>query len=144
MPAALRHLALRCRDMEKSRKFYEEVIGWRFVGYRPSRQGLDLSDGTNNITLIQHPREAERRAAEEGNEFIHFGVIVDDLDAVWQRLHEWATRFPGDSVFSKENVKERNPIDAEERPQVSFKALDPDGNVVDITCSREEWRGVTI
>ena len=65
MPAALRHLALRCRDMEKSRQFYEEVIGWKFVDYRPSRQGLDLSDGTNNITLIQHPREAERRAAEE-------------------------------------------------------------------------------
>ena len=49
--AYLRHLALRCRDMENSRRFYEVVIGWSFVGYRPSRQGLDLTDGVNNITL---------------------------------------------------------------------------------------------
>jgi len=138
MPTLLRHLALRCRDMEKSRKFYEEVIGWRFVGYRPSGQGLDLSDGVNNITLIQHPRESQRVAAEEGSEFIHFGVIVDDLDAVWRRLHEWG------ATFSKENVKERNPIDPAERPPVSFKVLDPDGNVVDITCNQQEWRGVTL
>lgn len=124
--------------MEKSRRFYEEVIGWRFVGYRPSGEGLDLSDGVNNITLIQQPRECERHAAEEGNEFIHFGVIVDDLDAVWQRLHRWG------ATFSKENVKQRNPIDPAERPPVSFKVLDPDGNVVDITCNQEEWRGVTL
>jgi catechol 2,3-dioxygenase-like lactoylglutathione lyase family enzyme len=137
MPTVLRHLALRCRDMEKSRQFYEEIIGWRFVGYRPGGNGLDLSDGVNNITLIQHPREALRQAAEEGSEFIHFGVIVDDLNAVWQRLHQWG------ATFSKENVKERNPIDPALRPPVSFKVLDPDGNVVDITSNPQEWRGVT-
>ena len=29
--ALLRHLAKRCDDMEKSRKFYETVIGLKFV-----------------------------------------------------------------------------------------------------------------
>lgn len=136
----LRHLALRCRDMEKSRQFYEQVIGWKFVDYRPGGQALDLSDGVNNITLIQQPPELveNRPALEEGAEYVHFGVIVDELDAIWQRLHEWG------ATFSKENVKERNPIDPNVLPPQSFKVLDPDGNVVDITCNRDEWRGVKL
>ena len=40
--ARLRHLALRCRDMETSRCFYETVIGWKFVGYRASGEGEGL------------------------------------------------------------------------------------------------------
>jgi hypothetical protein len=92
----------------------------------------------NNITLIQQPEDMVRPELEEGNEYIHFGVIVDDLEAVWQRLHEWG------ALFSRENVKERNPIDPSELPPVSFKVLDPDGNVVDITHNKEEWNGVQV
>lgn len=136
--ALLRHLALRCRDIEESRRFYEQVIGWRFIGYRPRREGLDLTDGVNNITLIQQPATSNRPKLEEGEEYVHFGVIVDDLQAVWLRLHEWG------ATFSKENVKERNPIDPSELPPGSFKVLDPDGNVVDITANRQEWRGVDL
>ncbi|MEX2118706.1 MAG: VOC family protein [Pirellulales bacterium] len=136
--ALLRHLALRCRDMERSRRFYEEVIGWKFVGYRPSRQGLDLSDGVNNITLIQQPAGQERPVFEEGSEYIHFGVIVDDLPAIWRRLHDWK------ATFSKDDVKQRKPIDPNGAPPISFKVLDPDGNVVDITSNRAEWRGVLL
>ena len=51
--ALLRHLALRCRDVETSRRFYE-TIGFEFVGYRPSGISMDLSDGTINITLLPH------------------------------------------------------------------------------------------
>ena len=134
----LRHLALRCRDMERSRKFYEEVVGWRFVGYRPIGDAVDLSDGVSNITLIQQPGDMERPELEEGNEYIHFGVIVENLGEVWKRLHSWG------AVFSRENVKERNPIDPGVQPPVSFKVLDPDGNVVDITCNKEEWDGVRL
>ena len=31
--AHLRHLALRCRDLVRSRSFYETAIGWQFVGF---------------------------------------------------------------------------------------------------------------
>ena len=133
----LRHLALRCRDMERSRRFYEEVIGFKFVDYRPSRQGLDLSDGVNNITILQHSA-VERPVFEEGNEYIHFGIIVEDLEAVWKRLHAWG------AMFSRDDVKQRKPIDPHVLPPRSFKVLDPDGNVVDITGYREEWRGVEL
>lgn len=131
----LRHLALRCADMERSRRFYEEVIGWRFVAHRAHGDALDMSDGTNNVTLIQQPEGSSRPMLREGDEYIHFGVVVEDLDATWERILAWGAE------VVRENVKERNPVDPDVRPPVSFKVLDPDGNVVDITCNRSEWVG---
>ncbi|MCL6501655.1 MAG: VOC family protein [Pirellulales bacterium] len=136
--AWLRHLALRCRDMERSRAFYEQVIGLRFVGYRPHGRGLDLSDGVNNITLIQQPETCRRQPLPEGEEFIHFGLVVDDPDQVWQRLRAWG------ATFVREDVKQRLPIQPGDRPPASYKVLDPDDNVVDITSNRQEWRGVEL
>ena len=135
--AQLRHLALRCGDIDRSRTFYQTVFGWEFLGYRGSGRSLDLTDGVLNVTLIDQP-PTDRRQYDEGDEFIHFGIVVDDLDAVWRRLHELGV------PFSKESVKERNPIDPTQPPPVSFKVLDPDGNVVDVTANRNEWVGVRL
>jgi catechol 2,3-dioxygenase-like lactoylglutathione lyase family enzyme len=136
--AHLRHLALRCRDMELSRRFYETVIGWKFVDYRPSRQGLDLTDGVNNITLLVHSPNAPRAQLEEGHEYIHFGVIVDDLVACWERCRKWGAE------ISKGDVKDRTAADPDRPPARSFKVLDPDGNVIDVTANLQEWRGVKV
>ena len=136
--ALLRHLAIRCRDMERSRDFYERAIGWKFVDYRPSGLGIDMTDGVNNITLLQQPVECERPQLEEGNEYIHFGVIVDDLQDCWRRLKEWGAK------LSKDNIKRRDKIPEDWIPERSFKVLDPDGNIVDVTASTDEWRGVSL
>ena len=136
--AHLRHLALRCKDMERSRDFYTNVIGLQFYDYRPSRQGLDLTDGVNNMTLIQHPADSVRTQFEEGNEFIHFGIVVDDLAECWQRCRDWGAE------LSKADVKDRTEIcDENQVPERSFKVLDPDGNVIDISDNRQEWNGVS-
>lgn len=136
--AHLRHLALRCRDMEHSRRFYETAIGWKFVGYRPSGDSVDLTDGVNNITLLSHPADPPRQQLEEGTEFIHFGVIVDDLEACWRRCRDFG------AIISKGDVKDRTAVDPQQPPQRSFKVLDPDGNVIDVTADRQEWRGVRV
>ena len=128
----LRHLALRCRDMEASRRFYE-MLGLRFVDYRPAGNALDLADGTMNVTLIQYDGP-ERRALEEGSEFVHFGFVVDDAKATFHRLQQ------AGALFLRDNVKTRDPIQPGEIPPGSFKVEDPDGNVVDITDNRSEWR----
>ena len=137
--AQLRHLAIRCHDMEKSREFYTSVIGWEFIDYRPSRLGLDLSDGVNNITLLQNPPDLVRPSFEEGDEYIHFGVVVDDLAACWQRCLDWGAE------ISKGDVKMRTEVESLERvPDRSFKVFDPDGNVIDVTANRDEWRGTKL
>lgn len=133
--AFLRHIALRTKDMEASRRFYE-TIGFAFVGYR-GRRGLDLSDGTLNMTIIQYDG-AERPPFEEGTEFIHFGIIVEDLASIYNTLRD------GGFELLMDNVKKGDEIDDDKPPERSFKVADPDGNVVDITCATDEWRGVTI
>jgi catechol 2,3-dioxygenase-like lactoylglutathione lyase family enzyme len=137
--AYLRHLALRCNDMERSREFYTKVIGFKFHDYRPQRDSLDLTDGTNNITLLQHPAVAVRPPQVEGNEYIHFGIIVDDLGECWQRCLDWGAE------ISKGDVKDRTEVgNSSEVPERSFKVLDPDGNVIDISSNRKEWNGVSL
>lgn len=133
--AFLRHIALRTKDMETSRRFYE-TIGFEFVGYR-GRSGLDLSDGTLNMTILQYNGE-ERPPFEEGTEFIHFGIIVEDLGSIYNTLRD------GGFELIMDNVKKGDEIDDDKPPERSFKVADPDGNVVDITCATDEWRGVTV
>jgi catechol 2,3-dioxygenase-like lactoylglutathione lyase family enzyme len=132
----LRHFAMRCSDMERSRDFYEKVFLFQFVGYRPAGDSIDLSDGVNNITLLQYSGPP-RQQAEEGTEFIHFGVIVDHLESCWKRCLNWG------ATISRGDVKDRTEVDRDFVPQRSFKVLDPDGNVIDVTADRFEWRGVT-
>jgi catechol 2,3-dioxygenase-like lactoylglutathione lyase family enzyme len=133
--AFLRHIALRTKDMEASRHFYE-TIGFQFVGYR-GRGGLDLSDGTLNMTILQY-NGTERPPFEEGTEFIHFGIIVEDLASIYNTLRD------GGFELIMDNVKKGDEIDDNKPPDRSFKVADPDGNVVDITCATDEWRGVSI
>lgn len=133
--AFLRHIALRTKDMEVSRRFYE-TIGFEFVGYR-GRGGLDLSDGTLNMTILQY-NGTERPPFEEGTEFIHFGIIVKDLASIYNTLRD------GGFELIMDNVKKGDEIDDNKPPDRSFKVADPDGNVVDITCATDEWRGVSI
>ena len=133
--AFLRHIALRTKDMEASRRFYE-TIGFQFVGYR-GRGGLDLSDGTLNMTILQY-NGTERPPFAEGTEFIHFGIIVEDLVGIYNTLRD------GGFELIMDNVKKGDAIDDNKPPERSFKVADPDGNVVDITGATDEWRGVSI
>ena len=41
-------------------------------------------------------------------------------------------------------VKGRYDIDTGTLPDIAFKAIDPDGNVIDISSDRNEWRGVNV
>ena len=88
------------------------------------------------MTLIQHDG-SDRPALEEGQEYVHFGFIVDDAQATFLRLQQ------DGAIFLRDNVKTRDPIRPGEVPPGSFKVADPDGNVVDITDNRQEWRGAT-
>ena len=130
MPS-VRHIALRCRDVEITRRFYAEVLGMRFVGYRGNGRALDMSDGYLNLTLLPH--DGERPPVVEGEEYVHFGLVVDDLRETWRRVRAWGADAP-------KTVKGRVPISADEPPSAAFKAFDPDGNVLDITSDEGEGR----
>lgn len=131
--SGIKHIALRCRDIEKSRQFYE-LLGMKFIGYRPSGSGsMDLSDGNLNMTLIRYDG-ANRPHLEEGTEYIHFGFIVEDAKETFLKLKKSGLN------FLREDIKHRNPIKADEIPPGSFKVEDPDGNTIDVSDNPNEWR----
>ncbi len=82
--------------MEASRRFYE-TLGLTFIDHRPSGKGIDLTDGTLNMTIIQYDGE-ERQPLEEGTEFVHFGLIVADLECTYKTLQERSARLLRDDV----------------------------------------------
>ena len=129
----LRHIAIRTRDLARSRRFYEYGLGLTVIGYRPSGISLDLTDGAINITLLPY-NGPERTPFEEGEEFIHLGFLVKDLTTVYQRLRSL------DASIVRDDIKERFPHDSTAVPTGSFKVLDPDGNVLDISERPDEWR----
>lgn len=129
----LRHLALRARDIDRSRQFYEQGLGLRFLGFRPSGGAIDLTDSTVNLTLLPYDG-AERVPLAEGTEFIHFGFLVDDVAATYRRLVVLGV------LIARDDVKERRAYDPLVPPVGSFKVLDPDGNVLDISDRPDEWR----
>lgn len=129
----LRHVALRCADLTAARRFYEQGLGLTFLGHRPTVEGMDLSDGTTNLTLLAYDGPP-RPTLEEGAEFIHLGFLVPDAKAAYQRLVGLG------APIVRDDVKRRDPHDPENVPPGSFKVLDPDGNVLDISDEAEEWR----
>jgi catechol 2,3-dioxygenase-like lactoylglutathione lyase family enzyme len=129
----LRHVALRARDLDRTRRFYEAGLGLTFLGYRPNGVSIDLGGGGVNVTLLPYAGPA-RAPLDEGEEFIHLGFLVDDLAATYRRLLALG------APIVRDDVKVRRPHDAAAAPVGSFKALDPDGNVIDISERPDEWR----
>jgi catechol 2,3-dioxygenase-like lactoylglutathione lyase family enzyme len=134
MGGRLAHLAIRARDAQATRRFYEEGLGLRFIGYRGSASGsFDLSDGHLNVTVIPYDGPP-RPVHEEGTEHLHVGVLVDDATAAYHRLVAL-----GATVLRADVKQRREPADVPP-PNGSFKVADPDGNVVDVTGNPHEWR----
>ena len=75
---SVRHLALRVRDIEYTRRFYEGALGLRYLGYRPEGDSIDLSDGQVNMTLLPYTGP-ERQPLEEGYSYVTIGADLSNL-----------------------------------------------------------------
>ena len=128
----VRHLAIRTANLPASRRFYEEGLGLLYLGTRPSSVAIDLSDGSVNLTLLPYDGPS-RSALDEGTEFVHLGFVVDDLGNTYRRLIGLGAQ------IVRDDVNERRELSGAE-PQSSFKVLDPDGIVLDVSVRPDEWR----
>ena len=64
-----------------------------FVGYR-GRGGLDLSDGTLNMTILQY-NGTERPPFDR---IVHFGIIVEDLASIYTAHRDGGVELIMDNV----------------------------------------------
>ncbi len=118
----LRHLALRVRNMAKSRSFYEGLLGMKVV-WEPDPENVYLSSGCDNLALHQIPRDQMGQFKPGiGQTMDHFGFIVENPDAVQGILQ----------VMQQAGTPIVKPLKTHRDGSVSFYMADPDGNVIQI------------
>ena len=82
MPSNLASFAIHADDVQRARRFYEAVFGWRFEPWGPPdfyliHTGDDASPG---IQGLMHKRQMPR--GEGGPNCFDCTIAIDDLDAV--------------------------------------------------------------
>ena len=118
----LRHLALRVRDLDKARDFYQYVFGMKVV-WEPDSQNCYLSSGTDNLALHEAADPAgPPQAPSPSNPLDHFGFIADapqDVDA-------WAAWAAQNGVTILKAPRQHRD------GSYSCYLADPDGNTIQI------------
>lgn len=116
----LRHLALRVTDLERSRAFYQGLLGMSVV-WEPDDQNLYLSSGSDNLALHQVPQGGSLKQGED--QFLdHFGFIAASETGV----DEIAVK------MKEAGVPILKPVKRHRDGSYSFYMADPDGNVIQI------------
>ena len=118
----LGHVVLYVRDMERSSRFYKDVLGWREVA-RMGRWGVAFSSGRTHheLLLIEVGKDAQPIPQGRRVGMYHFGLKVgesdDELREALARLKEAEVPIVGMSDHTVTH---------------SVYILDPDGNEIEL------------
>ena len=134
--STLIHVGVRATDLAQSIRFWRDALGLTVVS--ATEGSYLLTDGYHNYTVFQHAGPARPDHVSGMLDYLHIGVIVPDLQQALQRFV--------DMGFTEilDDVGDGHPYDPQNPPQGSFKVHDPDGIVVDVTASSQQWPGVTL
>ena len=125
----LRHLALKVREIRRSKLFYQELFGMKVV-WEPDAQNVYLSSGSDNLALHELPKGKEPAFDEQSLD--HLGFVVESIERVRELEAE----------FRSKEVKIVHPFKIHRDGSASFYLADPDGIVIQMlyepTLSRQE------
>ena len=113
----MRHIALKVHDAERSRKFYEEMLGMDVV-WQPDPQNVYLSSGCDNLA-IHEVAPGFLNSAEE-RQLDHLGFIVETIERVKEL----------EQTFRAKGVTIVRPFKSHRDGSASFYCADPDGIVI--------------
>jgi catechol 2,3-dioxygenase-like lactoylglutathione lyase family enzyme len=111
MMAKIRHLAIKTKSPERLAAFYEEVFGLKRI--RSEKGGaIYMSDGYLTLALLRNRGEATPSGIN------HFGFHVDEIADIEVKL----------KIYEEPLVQ--RPAN---RPYAEYRAMDPDGNLFDVS-----------
>ena len=107
----IRHLAIKTKSPERLAAFYESVFDMKRIRSEPGG-AIYMSDGYLTLALLRNRGEATPSGIN------HFGFQVEDLAKVEQKL---------------ETFDEPLTVRPANRPYAEYRAMDPDGNLFDVS-----------
>jgi catechol 2,3-dioxygenase-like lactoylglutathione lyase family enzyme len=122
------HIGLTVRDLEQSRRFFCECLGWQVVGENATYPAVFVSDGHDRITLwqVQAPEACVGFDRRSNIGLHHLALKIADLstlDALFKRVSSW----PGVEVeFAPEPLGKGR--------KIHCMVLEPGGVRIEFAC----------
>jgi catechol 2,3-dioxygenase-like lactoylglutathione lyase family enzyme len=88
------HVGLSVSDLESTRKFFCDCLGWRVIGERPDYPAVFVSDGHGIVTIwqVESPSKAIAFDRRANVGLHHLAITVVDqasLDVLYRRISAW-------------------------------------------------------
>jgi catechol 2,3-dioxygenase-like lactoylglutathione lyase family enzyme len=128
------HVGVRATNLAASIRFWRDALGLQAV--EEIDDCYDLTDGYHNFRVFQYDGPARPPHVSGMLDYLHVGVVVDDLGAAARRCLALGFQILSDGVGGEV------PYDPSAPKFDSFKVVDPDGIVVDVAGQRTQWPGV--
>src|SRR5574341_1000004 len=113
----MRHLALKVRDIRRSKAFYQAFFVMKVV-WEPDAQNVYLSSGADNLALHEAP--GGQAAPADRQVLDHLGFVVESIERVRELEAE----------FRSKGARVVHPFKIHRDGSASFYLADPDGIVI--------------
>ncbi len=134
MKTKLVHVGVRASNLDATIHFWRDLLGLEVVG--EGEGYFDLTDGAHNFRVFQHNGALRPKHVGGMLDYLHIGVRVGNLEEAYNRFVAANVPIEVDDVYAGNAYDPNNP------PKESFKVSDPDGIVIDVTASDDQWPGV--
>jgi len=100
------HVGLTVPDIQATRAFFVDVLGFRQVGEKPAYPAVFVSDGTTMITLWQAETPATAASFDRQNVIglHHFALKVENADVLAALHHKLSTTDGVETEFAPESL----------------------------------------